>query len=119
MTVEQPNIIDVYAHDPDIGSVVLSITDHLNWENNQHLIVRQEKINKYLEFIESGEIWDSLKLPKDSTVKIELVCLHRPNDVGTEFIVRVTELLEGAGYEFVCNVAQDFVSDKTKKLQSS
>ena len=119
MTVEQPNIIDVYAHDPDSGSVVLSISDHLDWEDNQHLIVRQEKINKYLEFIESGEIWDSLKLPKDSTVQIELVCLHHPNDVGTEFIARVTEVLEGAGFEFVCNVAQDFVSDKTKRLQSS
>ncbi|WP_342315746.1 DUF6572 domain-containing protein [Lysobacter sp. FW306-1B-D06B] len=43
----------------DAGIVVLGIADHLPWESGedeQHLLLLQEKINRYLAFIESGEM---------------------------------------------------------------
>jgi len=100
MTVEQTDVVDVYTNNPDTRQVLLTISDHLDWDNKENLFVRQEKINKYLEFIESGEIWDSLKLPNDSSVQIELV-------------------VNKAGFEFIYNVGEDIASDKTKQLQSS
>lgn len=40
----------------DKKSLILMLTDHLDWENEEdHLILLQDKINAYLGFIESGQ----------------------------------------------------------------
>jgi len=57
MSIEQHNVIDFARVDSQSGEVVLSITDHLDWNNsNEHLWQLQEKFNAYLRYIESGEI---------------------------------------------------------------
>ncbi len=56
MSVDQTQVIDVVSKDPK-GTIVLSISDHLDWDNTkQHLLILQEKINTYLNFVDSGEI---------------------------------------------------------------
>jgi hypothetical protein len=63
MTVEEPGKIDFTAFDPQSGEMCLVISDHLDWtEQGEHLLLLQSKLNSYLAFIESGEIYG--KLPK-------------------------------------------------------
>ena len=51
----------------DKSTVVMLITDHLNWEQEyDHLIVLQEKINNYLGFIQSGQ---GEQMFKDAIIK--------------------------------------------------
>ena len=59
MTVEQADKIDIISIDPT-GQVILTVSDHLPWSDAvQHQLILQTKLNKYLAFIESGEILQS------------------------------------------------------------
>jgi hypothetical protein len=69
MTVEESAKIDFAAIEPQSGEMRLIISDHLDWtEEGEHLLLLQGKLNTYLAFIESGEIY--AKLPKAVGLKI-------------------------------------------------
>ena len=57
MSVENKGIIDIASIDEN-GNVVLTISDHLEWDTeNEHLLILQDKINSYLGVIESGALY--------------------------------------------------------------
>ena len=57
MSVEQTDKIDFIGSDKESNSIILTISDHLDWEDSErHLLLLQEKLNNYLAFCESGEI---------------------------------------------------------------
>jgi hypothetical protein len=58
MSVEQAHTVDFLSIDDASGRVLLTISDHLDWDHDEgaHLLMLQEKLNSYLRFIESGEI---------------------------------------------------------------
>ncbi|HLH96522.1 MAG TPA: DUF6572 domain-containing protein [Xanthobacteraceae bacterium] len=59
MTVEQNDKIDFVAFNRKSGDVHLIISDHLDWDENEgaHLLALQDKLNTYLEFVESGQLY--------------------------------------------------------------
>jgi hypothetical protein len=59
MTVEEIDKIDRLAFDRKTGDVLLVISDHLDWNENEgeHLFVLQNKLNTYLAFIESRQLY--------------------------------------------------------------
>ena len=78
----------------------MSATDHLEWGNGEHLLAIQEKLNCYLSFIESGEIFESYPKAKNNELKIELVCKYEPDHDGIQFLQKCTEVIAGAGLVF-------------------
>jgi hypothetical protein len=69
MTVEESAKIDFAAIEPQSDEMRLIISDHLDWtDEGEHLLLLQSKLNTYLAFIESGEIY--AKLPKAVGLKI-------------------------------------------------
>lgn len=100
MSIEQKDIIDFISTSPD-GKIVLTISDHLLWdEKNEHLLMLQEKLNSYLRFIESGEIFKSYPAAKDNSLIIEIGVQYEPNKVGLAFLNRCKETLVNAGIGF-------------------
>lgn len=60
MSVKNPWIIDAISINQN-ADAVLTISDHLLWgARNEHLVILQNKINVYLGFIESGEIYENI-----------------------------------------------------------
>lgn len=57
MSIDQSDVIDFISTTPE-GKGVLTITDHLSWDMDFHLELLQDKINRYLQFIESGQIYE-------------------------------------------------------------
>lgn len=62
MTIEDKNKIDMITMTKEgiyPQKVILIITDHLNWESdiNEHLFQLQEKLNVYINVIESKNIY--------------------------------------------------------------
>ena len=62
MTIEDKNKIDLITMTKEgiyPQKVILIITDHLNWESdiNEHLFKLQEKLNVYINVIESKNIY--------------------------------------------------------------
>lgn len=99
MSVEQPDTIDIVSTDRTTGHVVLAISDHLDWsESTAHQRLLQNKLNRYLAFVESGEILQSYPDAKDRPVEFKVVFQFPPDEAGQAFLARVRPITESAGF---------------------
>ena len=99
MTIEQTNVIDFIGIDNKTNAVHLTISDHLEW-NSDHMLILQEKLNTYLGYVESGEIYSGYPQADLRPIVIDLVLKHRPNDEALSFLEGVASLIEQAGFTF-------------------
>ena len=100
MAVDQTKVVDVVSRDKN-GEIVLSISDHLNWEDTvQHLSTLQEKINTYIAFVDGGEIYSKFPEAKGQRIVIEILFHYAPSPEGSSFIARVKPMIEAMGFEF-------------------
>lgn len=99
MSVEQLDIVDIISTDKSSGHVILTISDHLDWSDTaRHQIILQEKINKYLAFVESGEILESYPDAKGRPTVIKIVFKLSPDTQGYEFLAKARAVIESAGF---------------------
>jgi hypothetical protein len=100
MSVEEKNKIDIITNDKQ-GILVLTISDHLEWDSDsEHLLILQEKINSYLDFIESGQIYEIYPSVVGKKIMIQIVFKYLPSKTGEEFLEKVDELIKRNGYDF-------------------
>jgi len=79
MTIEDPNVVDFLSLISD--EVVLTVSDHLDWQDElAHLADLQEKVNRYLAFVESGEMVDRSPEAAGRAVRIDIAFKHPPPD---------------------------------------
>lgn len=79
MSVVETNKIDGIGTSKRRGELLLLITDHLGWENEyEHLVVLQNKINAYLDFIESKQY---LEIYPDSQFKKIVIEINFKNKI--------------------------------------
>lgn len=76
--------------------VTLGISDHLGWGPfDEHLYMLQEKINTYLRFIESEEIYQSFPPAVHTTKKaIEIFFEYEPPSQAVLFLNHGTNILK-------------------------
>jgi hypothetical protein len=80
MSIEQLDVVDVVSIDKETGHVALTISDHLDWSDTiAHQTALQAKFNKYLAFIESGEILARYPEAQGRPVVIKVVFEYKPN----------------------------------------
>jgi hypothetical protein len=59
MSILEKNKVDAIGKSKIENKVALMIADHLDWENElEHLTLLQDKINSYISFIESGQVYN-------------------------------------------------------------
>ncbi|MXV49501.1 hypothetical protein GS399_00835 [Pedobacter sp. HMF7647] len=60
MAITETNSIDLIGTDKRKGLVILTISDHLDWEDYEiHCHQLQCKLNDYRQFIESGQLYET------------------------------------------------------------
>jgi len=100
MSIEQKNVIDFISTNEESNSVVLTISDHLDWiDVKKHLLALQDKISTYLRFIESGEIYDSYADAKGKNIVINIIAKNELVPEGEEFIEKVKSVVHQAGFK--------------------
>jgi len=98
MPVELTEQIDYIGIDNSTGNVVLTISDGLDWADPQsHLAKLQEKLNCYLRFCESGEIFVAYPAAKGRSMSIEVVIKYDLIVEAIMFLEKAKEAIEGAG----------------------
>jgi hypothetical protein len=114
MSVTDAKIIDMWGIPKwDNSKIILGITDHLEWgdkaQQGKHLLVLQEKINTYIAFIESGEIYTEIPGALGKSPVIRVHGKYELPEQGEIFIDRVAETLKevGIGFEFVLKVDKE------------
>jgi hypothetical protein len=91
----------VISTDKQTGHVVLTISDHLDWsDTTNHQTILQAKLNRYLAFVESGEIFTRYRDAKGRPVAINVVFKFRPDQDGRNFLAKAKVVIESAGLSF-------------------
>lgn len=109
MSIIETNKIDIVGTRPGSSVVKLVIADHLTWDDFEaHARLLQQKVNTYLEFIESGQLarMQTPKIPDSPDVQIVLVLEHPPTVEAEELFPRVRQFLEGVGIGFDIEIRQ-------------
>ena len=101
MSVEQSGTIDLIGDEGKDGIVYLGVTDHLDWAHHQreHLLLLQEKLNTYIQFVESGQIYDGREHLKSRRLQIKVFGQHPLNQEATEFYARASAVLKDMGID--------------------
>lgn len=103
MTVAQVGTIDWLSLGKEKRQITLTIVDDLDWnEENEHLLLLQEKLNAYLAFVESGDILShSERLgcdPKESIpIQVSIVAKFEPSERARELLSYARTTFEGVG----------------------
>jgi len=101
VSVEERKVIDAIGTRRSDGRVVLTITDHLPWlPDNEHLVALQDKLNDYLAFIESGELYSTYPLAHGREIEIQVIHEHPPAGDAIPFLERVGRTIRAAGFHF-------------------
>lgn len=100
MSVEQRRILDFIGTNKADGHVVLTIADHLPFDDEGRLVTLQNKLNDYLAFIESGEIYESYPDAKGRQVEIPIQFKHQPNERALSFLQSAGDTISEAGFGF-------------------
>ena len=100
MSVEDVATVDMIGNDGSTGEVVLTISDHLSWEEAGHLLKLQDKLNAYLQFIESGQLLAQYPKARDRRARICVICRFQPTEDGRRFLDEASRVIEQAGVGF-------------------
>lgn len=107
MSLERLNEVDAIGIDNETGYVTLAIIDDLDWEDaDNHLSLLQEKINVYLSFVESGEIYESYPEAIDRKVEIKIYAQHDLPNMAIDFIKTASKIISDAGFILKCEKTQ-------------
>lgn len=108
MTIENVNIVDSIGTDLESKKVILTISDHLEWANDEHLLLLQEKLNTYIQFVESGELRESYPVyEKSFNVEFSLICKHKPTEKSIDVLKKFQSALAEMNIEFKYEVISD------------
>lgn len=100
MSVENSGSIDFIGIDAQTGQCVLTISDHLPWSGEGHLSLLQAKLNRYLAFIESGEIVEEYSGAVGREIRIDVVMKHEPDEDARKFLEDARRVVSDAGLTF-------------------
>jgi hypothetical protein len=104
MSVEQTDIID-FVSTAEGGTVALSVSDHLSWaDERSHLTQLQDKLNRYLDFINSGELVDKFPETADLRPVVRVYFVHAPTETAQEFLDKTAASIEAEGVGFTHTV---------------
>lgn len=97
MSVDNSKTVDAIGVDKLTDEAVLTISDHLQWSDSEHLHLLQEKINSYFAFIKNGEIFETYPTARGRDIRIDVVCKFEPNEVATQFLSKAADWASDAG----------------------
>jgi hypothetical protein len=81
------DMIDVIAHDPKTGEVVLVMSEPNEWDgSDDRLLSLQERFNTYVSFLLDGEMAEAHPEFAGRPTRIELRCAHMPDPRALELL---------------------------------
>ena len=80
-------VIDVIAHDPKTGEVVLVMNEPNEWDSSdEQLLALQERFNAYVSFLLDGEIESGHPELAGKPARIEVHCAYIPDSRALELL---------------------------------
>jgi hypothetical protein len=101
MSIEQADTIDFVNIEKASGDVLLTISDHLDWDETerQHLILLQGKLNTCLRFVESGELYQRYPETSERPIVIQIVSKFPMSEKARIFFDTASSEIHKAGFK--------------------
>lgn len=106
MRLEDPNTVDFLGLEKATGIVLVTLVDDCNWTDEaRHLQLLQAKFNRYLDFIEGGEVYERVlettgrEVPPGGAVAINVLAKYPLEGEGKRFLEHVTSVAAATGIE--------------------
>jgi hypothetical protein len=91
---DQTGVIDIIAHDPKTGQVVLVMNEPNEWDSSDdQLLGLQERFNAYVSFLLDGEMAEAHPELIGKPTRIELRCTHMPDSRALELLGHIHDQL--------------------------
>jgi len=104
MSLHQTKVVDWLAIEKGTGDILLTLVDEEDWSDEQeHLRLLQDKLNVYIAFIESGEVYERLAndvgrpVSAPVTVRIQIVAKFGLPPNGEDFLRHAEATFAEAG----------------------
>jgi hypothetical protein len=109
VTVEEADRIDSVTLSADGGSYRLLMTEVRPFEDSDEQFTQlMEKVNAYVEFIQTGQLYDRFPEARGKALDVRLICRNEP--VGERFVKLLraaTALFARHGVDFAVEVIPD------------
>jgi len=93
MSLENIETVDAVGTEKGTNTVVLSIMDSWNWEDQErHLIALQDKLNAYFGFVESGQIYEAYPQATGKSLRIDIVSRYPMPEAGRGFLAKAADV---------------------------
>lgn len=101
MTIEEADKVDKIVVERATGKALLAISDHLPWDvdEGRHLELLQAKVYRYLDGIESGELYRRVPETNGRPFAIAVYSLFELSQDGRNLVNNLTRDLAGMGIE--------------------
>lgn len=107
MSIEQSDKID-FISTTKSGKVQLTISDHLEWNDEEmHLLILQKKINAYLDFIQSEQIFEDYPNAKNRKLKISVSMKYEPTENSLQTLEIFKNFISKQDLEFNWNLIEE------------
>jgi len=101
VSVEDRDQVDFVSLSEGRNTVKLTVSDHLDWSSpEEHLRLLQEKIYRYVDFVESGELWRAYpKAIGRKMIVIQIVLAHAPLPTAENFFRDIGDYISQFGMD--------------------
>jgi len=87
MALDNVDAVDAIGTENGTSTVVLSILDSWDWNDERsHLVALQAKLNAYLGFIESGQIYQAYPASVGKLLRIDVIARDPIPNAGLELL---------------------------------
>jgi hypothetical protein len=111
MAIDDEDVVDIISDNKEGTETYLTLLDPYDWEDDEdtpkHLLLIQEKVNSYIAFYESKEIYKKHPSAKGKKIVISIMCQYEPSAMAKEFFRRAEEFIISAGLGFRIIVVPD------------
>ncbi|MBR4860874.1 MAG: hypothetical protein IKU09_01570 [Firmicutes bacterium] len=105
LSIEKTNVIDGIAYDEKIFKLFLLLTDSADWHDEyNHLMLLQEKINNYFDYIEGKQYLETHPNAKVEEVEIQIKFLFKETDNCKKFLEIVKKTVNELSIRTTVNI---------------
>jgi hypothetical protein len=98
MSVENSSVIDLISTKDNI--VTLTISDHLEWDAENHFELLEAKLNSYIDVLDNQSIYELYPDSVGKELAIRVVFKYKPDEEGEKFLNSISEIFETLPYNF-------------------
>lgn len=101
MSLDETNIIDFVSITNANDLVILTVADADDWNDEEvHLDRLQDKLNAYIDYFASEQIWKDYPEHQDATVRIDVYFKHKPTRYAVSFLKKCKKTIAQCGASF-------------------